>query len=131
MLIKIDNTHDGYADLTCSEDDLEALKILTAKIADLYYATTLFYDEISQAHVQALAKELASHHDIPVPLEKHHVRTLLLCLQDSTQFDIEGVSKDHHRQLVEALSVFDYVGVFYPERKEWLQKSRDSNQSSS
>jgi len=111
-MIDIKNTHDGFADIHATQEEWDGLKVIVAYAAQIYDDTDLFYDHMTIEAVADLNVELKTHHDVPAPLEKKYVKTLLGIVCGTDTLIIPNMPRGFHRHLVSRLEKFNMLDVF-------------------
>ncbi|MCB1669312.1 MAG: hypothetical protein KDI24_13240 [Pseudomonadales bacterium] len=107
-MISIENQHDGFLDMDCTQEEFDAIKIMISHALDNYDQTELFYANIDRQDIEDLKKELAMFHDLPLPLEEKYFFRLLAVIDSAHSLIIPEISdeqkKDINRQL-QAISI--------------------------
>lgn len=110
-MIRIENTHDGYADIYADEAEWAGLQAIVAHGVQTYDQNDLYLD-MSAEEIVDLHREMQSHDDLPAPLEKHHVAGLLATVARSEGEEISGLSQEAHRGLIGQLGHYNMLDIF-------------------
>ena len=114
MAISIENTHDGYADITATEDEWSGLKSIVSFAAANYDDCELYLD-MTPDDIADLHREVSRHDDLPAPLEKRHVGLLLAAVSRTGNETVPGLSHEEHAELVQQMSAFNMLDLFHPD----------------
>ena len=114
MAINIENTHDGYADITATEDEWTGLISIVAFAASNYDDCELYLD-MPPDDIAELHREVSRHDDLPAPLEKRHVGLLLAAISRTGNEHVPGLSHEEHAALVQQMSAFNMLDLFHPD----------------
>ncbi|MGH1402625.1 MAG: hypothetical protein ACRBDL_00120 [Alphaproteobacteria bacterium] len=110
-MIRIEKIDDYYADVHATQEEWNALRAIIEKASTRYHEEDLYLD-VTEEELSNLAVEISTHHDIPAPLEREHLRHFLQVIARTDGMIVAGLSTENHYNLVDQLSSYNTLDIF-------------------